>query len=250
MDKYNQVGETIYGQATLSSTAMSAHRDNDPLRPSPPSPVAPLAPLDFLQSHRRGSITDPALHAAPADSSADPAPLSSDASAQLRRLLRSPSPDTQSSDTADRLYHRAQGMSSSLPSAPHRPYSLPSQAQTIRIGASITPATAAPANSSTTTCADTRLLPARKRIHHLSPMAPSARCLRIAMALPQLARTLIPNSSAPACQAAWKSTQTPLRLSVAARPSTPGAWHSLPSTKNATSHGGPMEGVNFQAPRL
>lgn len=29
------------------------------------SPVTPLAPLEFLQNHRRGSITDPSLHAAP-----------------------------------------------------------------------------------------------------------------------------------------------------------------------------------------
>ncbi|KAK2466212.1 hypothetical protein APHAL10511_001854 [Amanita phalloides] len=51
-----------------------------PHPPAPPSPVAPLAPLDFLQSHRRGSITDPSLHAAP---NADPT--------TLRKLLRSPS---------------------------------------------------------------------------------------------------------------------------------------------------------------
>ena len=34
---------------------------NSPSRPSPP----PLAPLEYLQSQRRGSITDPSLHAGP-----------------------------------------------------------------------------------------------------------------------------------------------------------------------------------------
>jgi hypothetical protein len=39
---------------------------------SPPrnaSPVVPLAPLEYLQNHRRGSITDPSLHAATSSSS-------------------------------------------------------------------------------------------------------------------------------------------------------------------------------------
>lgn len=37
-----------------------------PLDPSRLSPATPLAPLEFLQNQRRGSITDPSLHAAPA----------------------------------------------------------------------------------------------------------------------------------------------------------------------------------------
>jgi hypothetical protein len=36
------------------------------------SPVISLPPLDYLQQHRRGSITDPSLHAASANSSAGP----------------------------------------------------------------------------------------------------------------------------------------------------------------------------------
>lgn len=88
------------------------------------SPVVPLAPLEYLQNQRRGSITDPSLHAAPskqnpnsqflrqqsdfASSStfkggmSDPRPSSpyvfgeatsrsGDGNAQLRKLLRSPS---------------------------------------------------------------------------------------------------------------------------------------------------------------
>lgn len=31
------------------------------------SPVLPLAPLEYLQNQRRGSITDPSLHAAPSN---------------------------------------------------------------------------------------------------------------------------------------------------------------------------------------
>lgn len=37
-----------------------------PTVPARHSPVAPLAPLEFLQNQRRGSITDPSLHAGPA----------------------------------------------------------------------------------------------------------------------------------------------------------------------------------------
>ena len=37
-----------------------------PFEPNRLSPATPLAPLEFLQNQRRGSITDPSLHAAPA----------------------------------------------------------------------------------------------------------------------------------------------------------------------------------------
>ena len=47
---------------TSFSTNGSSQRDT---RQSPP----PLAPLLYLQTHRRGSITDPSLHAAPMNSS-------------------------------------------------------------------------------------------------------------------------------------------------------------------------------------
>jgi hypothetical protein len=41
-------------------------KDSSSMRqPSRHSPVAPLAPLEYLQNQRRGSITDPSLHAAP-----------------------------------------------------------------------------------------------------------------------------------------------------------------------------------------
>ncbi|KAJ6599064.1 hypothetical protein DFH09DRAFT_1129993 [Mycena vulgaris] len=83
-------------------------------QPSRHSPVAPLAPLEFLQNQRRGSITDPSLHATPRqninspffrqDKSnlSEPRPTSPYVfgsathpadSAQLRKLLRSPSPE-------------------------------------------------------------------------------------------------------------------------------------------------------------
>ncbi|TFK75906.1 hypothetical protein BDN72DRAFT_874155 [Pluteus cervinus] len=42
----------------------SAHKDSSSRLP----PVAPLAPLEYLQNQRRGSITDPSLHAAPTNS--------------------------------------------------------------------------------------------------------------------------------------------------------------------------------------
>lgn|ERR1700722_141370 len=47
------------------------------------SPIAPLAPLEYLQNQRRGSITDPSLHAAP---------TTSFTFGDARKLLRSPSP--------------------------------------------------------------------------------------------------------------------------------------------------------------
>ncbi|KAJ7180089.1 hypothetical protein C8R43DRAFT_971586 [Mycena crocata] len=82
-------------------------------QPSRHSPVAPLAPLEFLQNQRRGSITDPSLHATPRQSInaqffrqdksslSEPRPVSpyvfgsathAADNAQLRKLLRSPSP--------------------------------------------------------------------------------------------------------------------------------------------------------------
>ncbi|KAJ6515892.1 hypothetical protein C8R45DRAFT_957989 [Mycena sanguinolenta] len=76
--------------------------------------VAPLAPLEFLQNQRRGSITDPSLHATPRQSInsqffrqdksnlQEPRPASpyvfgsathAADNTQLRKLLRTPSPD-------------------------------------------------------------------------------------------------------------------------------------------------------------
>jgi hypothetical protein len=46
--------------SSSSSSPMMTHRDG----PRMGSPVTPLAPLEFLQNQRRGSITDPSLHAA------------------------------------------------------------------------------------------------------------------------------------------------------------------------------------------
>ncbi|KAJ7498920.1 hypothetical protein FB451DRAFT_16237 [Mycena latifolia] len=87
------------------------------------SPVAPLAPLEFLQNQRRGSITDPSLHATPRQninsqffrhdkSSSDPRPSSpyvfgsathAADSAQLRNLLRSPSPHSDPQGSSSRI---------------------------------------------------------------------------------------------------------------------------------------------------
>ncbi|KAF8621664.1 hypothetical protein AX15_007678 [Amanita polypyramis BW_CC] len=78
----------------------------------------PLAPLDFLQSHRRGSITDPCLHAAssrpPDHPPVSPPSHLSDHTTQLRKLLRSPSldpPDPRPSSYSDSDNHHRQGMS-------------------------------------------------------------------------------------------------------------------------------------------
>ncbi|KAF9009046.1 hypothetical protein BDQ17DRAFT_1236208 [Cyathus striatus] len=47
----------------------SSSLQRDP-SPAKLSPIAPLAPLEYLQNQRRGSITDPSLHAAPLASAA------------------------------------------------------------------------------------------------------------------------------------------------------------------------------------
>lgn len=98
--------------------AMAAHPPNH--KNNPPtnrhSPVAPLAPLEFLQNlnQRRGSITDPSLHAATPRQTVnsqffrqdksnvqEPRPVSpyvfgsathAESNTHLRKLLRTPSP--------------------------------------------------------------------------------------------------------------------------------------------------------------
>lgn len=87
------------------------------MKPTSKSPILPLAPLEYLQNQRRGSITDPSLHAASNqrptpnsqffrqanDSSAGPSSsyVFGDATAipnenpALRKILRSPSAETE-----------------------------------------------------------------------------------------------------------------------------------------------------------
>lgn len=52
----------------ISTNPQNNTLNNSPKPPSPPFPhsasVPPLAPLEYLQNQRRGSITDPSLHAA------------------------------------------------------------------------------------------------------------------------------------------------------------------------------------------
>ncbi|KAJ7433847.1 hypothetical protein B0H11DRAFT_2120611 [Mycena galericulata] len=93
-------------------------------QPSRHSPVQPLAPLEFLQNQRRGSITDPSLHATPRQSInaqffrhdktnlSEPRPASpyvfgsathAADNAQLRKLLRSPSPDSVQEASSSRI---------------------------------------------------------------------------------------------------------------------------------------------------
>lgn len=48
------------GKNTPSTSNGTSQKD----MPTRHSPIAPLAPLEYLQNQRRGSITDPSLHAA------------------------------------------------------------------------------------------------------------------------------------------------------------------------------------------
>lgn len=96
----------LYSQPKDTGSGSSALKDV-----SRHSPVISLPPLDYLQQHRRGSITDPSLHAASANSSAGPRHIdgprpaanytfgdgggsthnSESSSKQMRKILRSPS---------------------------------------------------------------------------------------------------------------------------------------------------------------
>ena len=53
--------------AAATSQTPSDVEGGDRRGSSPASPVQPLAPLEYLQNQRRGSITDPSLHASPPD---------------------------------------------------------------------------------------------------------------------------------------------------------------------------------------
>ncbi|TFK43528.1 hypothetical protein BDQ12DRAFT_675124 [Crucibulum laeve] len=62
VDNADTNGNTSSSKSAPFSANGSSHRDSSP---SKHSPIAPLAPLEYLQNQRRGSITDPSLHAAP-----------------------------------------------------------------------------------------------------------------------------------------------------------------------------------------
>ncbi|RPD67134.1 hypothetical protein L226DRAFT_529526 [Lentinus tigrinus ALCF2SS1-7] len=70
-------GSTAGGpfQPKTSSPSMSSRQ----------TPVTPLAPLEFLQNHRRGSITDPSLHAGPSPPTFAGGPAASSISSPFRR---------------------------------------------------------------------------------------------------------------------------------------------------------------------
>ena len=63
---------------TPGSSPGSEHADGFSTKTSRLPPVRLLAPLQLLQSHRRGSITDPRLHAAPNPLLCPPGPISGD----------------------------------------------------------------------------------------------------------------------------------------------------------------------------
>ena len=63
---------------TTGSSIGSEQADDFSTKASRPPPVRLLAPPQFLQSHRRGSITDPKLHAAHNPLLHPPGPISGD----------------------------------------------------------------------------------------------------------------------------------------------------------------------------
>ena len=58
-------------EKTTDSSARGRTRDDSPHN-ARHSPARPLAPLEYLQNQRRGSITDPSLHAASQNQSLNP----------------------------------------------------------------------------------------------------------------------------------------------------------------------------------
>ena len=83
------------GPMDPAENATSGNSQNKPLTSSTESrhsPLTPLAPLEFLQNQRRGSITDPSLHAAA------PSTLNHPSSAGAKSIplsLRNPEAQTQ-----------------------------------------------------------------------------------------------------------------------------------------------------------
>lgn len=63
MDALSLPGPSSAAAAKVPSEPATATQHGNSHKPSAAA-VAPLAPLEFLQNHRRGSITDPSLHAA------------------------------------------------------------------------------------------------------------------------------------------------------------------------------------------
>ncbi|OAX43492.1 hypothetical protein K503DRAFT_847156 [Rhizopogon vinicolor AM-OR11-026] len=112
---------------TISSGGISALKDSASV--SRHSPVISLPPLDYLQLHRRGSITDPSLHAASVNSSAGPRHIdgprpaanytfgdsggsiysSESSSKQMRKILRSPSAEREPTGVAPHTSHPPNG---------------------------------------------------------------------------------------------------------------------------------------------
>lgn len=60
-------------------------KTSSPSMSSRQTPITPLAPLEFLQNHRRGSITDPSLHAGPSPPTFAGGPAASSISSPFRR---------------------------------------------------------------------------------------------------------------------------------------------------------------------
>ncbi|KAJ6539349.1 hypothetical protein B0H19DRAFT_1178566 [Mycena capillaripes] len=99
------------------------NQPNNGVSHNPSARHSPLAPLEFLQTHRRGSITDPSLHATPRQTinsqffrhdKSEPRPASpfvfgsATDNNHLRKLLRTPSPDhshENSQGSTSRIHH-------------------------------------------------------------------------------------------------------------------------------------------------
>ncbi|KAH9943413.1 uncharacterized protein BXZ73DRAFT_97454 [Epithele typhae] len=102
-----------YGRAPTASTLPP--KPTSPLSTSRQNAVTPLAPLEYLQNQRRGSITDPSLHAA-STPSFPPGPAGSSSVASPFRRPESPPPSFPSSAS----HEPRRSFSQSRPLSPYR----------------------------------------------------------------------------------------------------------------------------------
>ncbi|KAL1946773.1 hypothetical protein VTO73DRAFT_14877 [Trametes versicolor] len=100
--------------ATSAGTAFQP-KTSSPSMSSRQTPVTPLAPLEFLQNQRRGSITDPSLHAAPT-----PPAFSSGAAAPPAMSSSFRRPDSPATNFPSSSHEHRRSISQSRPLSPFK----------------------------------------------------------------------------------------------------------------------------------
>ncbi|KAH9853445.1 hypothetical protein C2E23DRAFT_859040 [Lenzites betulinus] len=102
--------------SALSAAPVFHPKSSSPSMGPRQAPVTPLPPLEFLQNQRRGSITDPALHAGPAP------PTFLSAAAATQPAISSPfrRPDSPATNFASSSHEHRRSHSQSRPHSPYK----------------------------------------------------------------------------------------------------------------------------------